>query len=212
MRMGSSRAGELLVALLGKPEALQSLKTRARKEDPEAMCAWSTLHALGFEVTLLQAQALLTPQQDIQMLKKAADQGYIPALIELGLWYFSGRWVPSDVARAFDCWERAERLGSREAGLRLATVRLRSEVDSAAIARDLATVARGMEDGSVLAEVAMGYCFETGRGVPAKTAEAVRLYRVAARRGSLDAIRALRRLHDRRRPQDPEFAIGEGEP
>jgi uncharacterized protein len=212
MRMGSPRGGELLVALLGKPEALQSLKVRAKRDDLEAMCAWSMLHALGLEGILMQSQMLLTPQQNFQMLKKAADQGYVPALVELGLCYFSGRWVPFDATRAFECWEKAEQRGSREAALRLATVRLRTEVDSAAIASDLATVSRGMDDGSVLAEVAMGFCFETGRGVPARTAEAVRLYRVAARRGSLDAYRALRRLHDQRRPKDTEFNIGEGEP
>lgn len=210
-RMGSPRAGELLLALMEKPGVLQALKTRARHDDLEAMCAWSALHALGFESALLQAQALLTPPQAVQMLKKAADRDYKPAMIELGLWYFAGRWVPVDVARATGLWEKAGHLGSREANLRLAAVRLRQETDPVAVSGDLATVSRGMEDGSVLAEVALGYCYESGRGVQRRVAEAVRLYRVAARRGSLDAYRALRRLHDERRPQDAEFVIREEE-
>jgi len=86
---------------------------------------------------------------------------------------------------------------------------LRGEQDSAAVTRDLATVLRGTEDGSVLAEVALGYCYESGRGMSPRIAEAVRLYRVAARRGSLDAYRALRRLHDEHRPSDAEFVIRE---
>ena len=209
LRMGSSRAGELLVSLMGKTGVLQDLKSRAKRDEPDALFAWSILHALGFEGNLFHAQALLTPAQALQMLKKAADRDHIPALIESGLWYFSGRYVPADAKEAVKCWERATQLGSREAGLRLAAVRMREESDSVAAARDLATVRRGVEDGSILAEVALGYCYETGRGVQANTAEAVRLYRVAARRGSLDAHRALRRLHDERRPPDAEFVIRE---
>ncbi len=210
-RMGSPRAGELLNAILAKPGVVQALKTRARRDEPEAMCAWSALHALGFTGALSQAQALLTPAQAVQLLKKAADRDHVPALIELGLWYFTGRWVGMDAAHAQELWEKAAALGSREAELRLAAIRLRAEQDSAGVARDLATVLRGMEDGSVLAEVALGYCYESGRGMSPRIAEAVRLYRVAARRGSLDAYRALRRLHDERRPQDVEFVIREEE-
>jgi uncharacterized protein len=210
-RMGSPRAGELLYALLKEPGILQALKSRARRDDPEAMCTWSALHALGFESVLLQSQALLTPTQAVQLLRKAADREYVPALIEMGLWYFAGRWVSIDVVRAEELWKKAASLGSREAELRLAALRLREEKDSAAVAKDLAVVRRGVEDGSVLAEVTLGYCYESGRGVRPLIAEAVRLYRVASRRGSLDAYRALRRLHDERRPADAEFVIHEEE-
>ena len=166
---------------------------------------------IGIRGDAFEAQALLTPSQTVQLLKKAAEREYVPALIELGLWYFAGRWVNADAAHAWELWERAASLGSREAELRIVAVRLREETDSAAVARDLAAVRLGMEDGSVLAEVTLGYCYETGRGVQPRVAEAVRLYRVAARRGSLDAYRALRRLHDDRRPADPDFVIREEE-
>ncbi|MFH0851129.1 MAG: tetratricopeptide repeat protein, partial [Candidatus Peregrinibacteria bacterium] len=106
-RMGSPRAGELLNAILKKPGALPALKSRARRDDPEAMCAWSALHALGFEGTLFQAQAVLTPSQTVQLLKKACEREYAPALIELGLWYFAGRGVNADAARALDLWSKA---------------------------------------------------------------------------------------------------------
>jgi uncharacterized protein len=210
-RMGSPQAGEMLQALTAKPHVLQTLKTRARRDDPVAQFAWSALHAIGFSNPLYQTQSLLTPAQAVQMLRKSADHGYAPAMIELGLWYFSGRWVPPDAGRAMELWQNAAALGNREAGLRIATMQLRMNKDSAAIARDLAVINSGMEDGSVLAEVALAYCYESGRGVKARLPEAVRLYRVAARRGSLDAYRALRRLHDVRRPADTEFVIREEE-
>ena len=65
------------------------------------------------------------------------------------------------------------------------------------------------DDGSILAEMALAFCYERGIGVPTRTAEAVRLYRIAARRGSQDAYRALRRLHDGLRPDERRFHIDE---
>jgi uncharacterized protein len=210
-RMGSPQAAELLQSLVARPHVLQNLKAKAKREDPDAECTWGALLALGFSGALYQAQAFLTPAQAVQMMKKSADRGYAPAMIELGLWYFSGRWVPSDPVHAMELWRSAARVGSREAELRIAAINLQTDADSAAFARDLAVINAGMEDGSVLAEVALAYCYESGRGLPVRLPEAVRLYRVAARRGSLDAYRALRRLHDARRPKDKEFVVSEDE-
>ena len=70
-------------------------------------------------------------------------------------------------------------------------------------------VAGAMAKGSVLAEVALGYCYETGRGAAENISTAVRLYRTGASRGSQDAYRALRRLHDDLRPSDREFSMPE---
>jgi TPR repeat protein len=61
----------------------------------------------------------------------------------------------------------------------------------------------------VLAQVALGYCYETGSGVVPSDSEAARLYRAAAQRGSQDAYYALKRMHDRIRPANKEFQIDE---
>jgi TPR repeat protein len=72
---------------------------------------------------------------------------------------------------------------------------------------DIQLLRDAVTEGSVLAEVALAYCYETGTGVSDSFAEAVRLYRAGSRRGSKDAYRALRRLHDRIRPEEDTFAL-----
>ncbi len=74
----------------------------------------------------------------------------------------------------------------------------------------LAVLQRGVDDGSVLSQVALGYCYEQGFGVRRSSAEAARWYRAGAQRGSQDAYRALRRMHDALRPEEPQFVISEG--
>jgi len=78
---------------------------------------------------------------------------------------------------------------------------------------DLAPIIRFMEieagEGSILAEVALALCYETGRGVRQQKGEAARLYRNAAQRGSQSAYDALRRMHDEIRPPGKEFEISD---
>jgi hypothetical protein len=200
----------MLWRLLQDPSVVADIKARARKDEADAEYAWAVAMALGFEPFLLQGQALLTPAQAVQQLRKAADRDHQPALHELGLWYFSGRWVQRDAAEAVRLWRRALERGSREAEIRLAVVSVRegaAAVDSGAA---VAVLRQAVEDGSVLAEVALGYCYEQGIGVPRSSAEAARWYRAGAQRGSQDAYRALRRMHDALRPEETQFVIPEG--
>jgi TPR repeat protein len=57
----------------------------------------------------------------------------------------------------------------------------------------------------VIAAVLLARCCERGVGVSRDVGEAVRMYRAAAQRGSVDAYRALERLYDAIRPDDPMF-------
>jgi len=71
----------------------------------------------------------------------------------------------------------------------------------------VALLREASQKGAVLADVALGYCFEQGIVVAKSSSEAAELYRSAWRRGSQDAYRALRRMHDAIRPPDKEFAM-----
>lgn len=139
------------------------------------------------------------------MLARAAATNHLPALIELGLAYYAGRWVTRNELKALEFWHRAAELGSSEARVRIAVVRVRSgsgDVDSAV--RELQDA---VQRGSVLAEFALGYCYEIGRSVAQNKGEAARLYRSSAQRGSQDAFRTLLRMHDDIRPKEKEFVI-----
>jgi uncharacterized protein len=210
VRMDSPRAGEMLWRLLQDPSVVADIKARSRKDEADAQYAWAVAMALGFEQFFLQGQALLTPAQAVQQLRKAADREYPPALSELGLWYFSGRWVQRDASEAKKLWRRGVERGSREAEIRLAVISVREREAAMDTAAALAVLQRGVDDGSVLSQVALGYCFEQGIGVRRSSAEAARWYRAGAQRGSQDAYRALRRMHDALRPEEPQFVISEG--
>jgi TPR repeat protein len=184
------------------------LKLRAGQEDSEAEYAWAGLLALGFGGIMLQGQAFITEAQGLSMLKKASGRGHLPSMIELGLCYYAGRWVAQDQDAGVDLWRQAARGGSREAEIRIAVTTVRGERRDTLEDKHALEILQGaVQGGSVLAEMALGYCYDNGVGVPRITAVADRFYRAAARRGSQDAFRALKLLYDRIRPGGAEFVI-----
>ena len=212
---GGHGEGETVSDVLLGPDGAQTFTTPPIPGGPYhgTGCALSAaitaFLARGFSLrrSVEQAKAYITRQQAVTFLRKAADAGYVPALIELGLWYYGGRWVPQDGSRALACWKEAERRGSSEATLRLAVMSVRQSTDSLVLGASLATLRRASAQGAILADVALGYCYENGVVVPRSSSEAAQLYRAAWRRGSLDAYRSLRRLYDALRPHDPEFLM-----
>ncbi len=210
LRMDWPRAAQLLWTLAHEPGVVAEIKTRARRGDQDAQFVWVALMALGHESLLFKEQAILTPSQAIQFLRKSADHGHTASMNELALCFFAGRWVPQDKNEARSLWIRAVGLGSREAEIRLAVVEVQHPSDSLRLATAVDVLEKAAADGSILAEVALAYCYEHGVGVPPRRGEAVRLYRIGARRGSQDAYRALRRLHDDLRPEENRFSLDEG--
>jgi TPR repeat protein len=207
-RMESPRAARHLIALLETPDFVAALKDRAQANDPEALFVFGASSSLGFDGYLAMAGAPITPVQAKSFLAAAAKAGHPPAMIELGLVELSGKWGPSRPAEASSLWERAAVAGNMEATIRLAILDVRG-TDSTLYPGAVSVLRQGIDRGSVLAELGMGYCHETGRGAHRSAAEAARFYRDAARRGSSDAGRALRRLHDEIRPEDPAFVISD---
>jgi uncharacterized protein len=206
VRMESPQAPKHLFGILGLPEFVTTLKAKAGADNPEALYAWGTAASLGFDGQLAMAGATITPLQAKGFLATAAKAGYAPAMIELGLGELAGRWGPARPSEAYTLWERAASTGNMEAMVRLAILDVRG-ADTTLFPAAVGILRQGMDRGSVIAELGLGFCYETGRGAPVAPAEAARLYRDAARRGSTDAQRALHRLHDRIRPRDPDFVI-----
>jgi uncharacterized protein len=202
IRLDAPKATPLLLALLEQKSFLAQMKTRSSRGDTVADFVWAVLTALNFDNIITQAQA-------VQLLKKSMDQGYVPALVEMGLWHYGGKWVDQDKDRAASLWRLAARKGSREADVRLAVTALREHQNAHDDSAAVALLYRAIPEGSVLAQVGLGYCYEEGIGVQKDMAEAARWYRAGAVRGSQDAYRALQRLYDSIRPSDKEFEIEE---
>ncbi len=202
VRLDAPKAPALLLGIVEQKSFQAQLKARSVRGDAVADFTWAALAVLGFDNTI-------TPVQALQMLKKSVDQGYVPALIEMGLWYYGGKWVEQDKARAASLWRQAVKKGSRDAEVRLAVTMLREDDDVRDDSTAVSLLQRAVPEGSLLAQVGLGYCYEQGIGVPKKMAEAAHWYRAGAVRGSQDAYRALRRLYDDVRPSDKEFEIEE---
>ncbi|MFN0158429.1 MAG: tetratricopeptide repeat protein [Bacteroidota bacterium] len=205
VRFDGPHAFDLLWTLLEQQQVVAELRVRAAQNQEEAMFCLATLASLGLQYPLLKGHAWVTEAQALELLTLAARRGHIASKIELGLCYFSGRWVNQNRERAFDLWTEAGDMGSIEAEVRLAASMIMSETgnpDSVTHKLD-----KGIEEGSVLAQVALGYCYERGFGMMKSKGEAARYYRNAATRGSQDAYRALIRIHDEIRPQEARFRI-----
>lgn len=209
IRLDSPGASELLWKLLQEDGFYVQLKARSAAADVHANYVWASLRALGFDGILQAKQSWISDDQALKLLERASAKKYLPAMVELGLCYYTGRWVATDQEKAIDLWRGAAELGSQDAQVRLAIVDVRANVTGENLSRSIKTLADAMHAGSVLAQVALGYCYEHGIGEPEKKAEAASLYRSASQRGSQDAYRALKRMHDEIRPPGKEFQIEE---
>jgi uncharacterized protein len=201
IRNNSPGAADHLAELIRREGFLNTLTGRAGRNDPVAQYVWAGLVALGFDRQLNDGQAL-------QLLEASAAQKCAAAVVELGLYYYSGKWVARDRERGKTLLRQAADAGDREAWIRLWMIGLGEEKtgDRAALVDSLRKADR---DGSLLAQTMMGYCYHKGIGVKANPARSVEYCRRAYQRGSLAAYNTLREIYDEIRPDDPEFRIPE---
>jgi len=214
-RLDSRRAPALLLNLIREKSFLDEIEARTRKNDDDAAFVWAGLVELGLNQKILNEQAF-------HLLVVAASHGNIPSLIELGRYYFTGQWTTQNTLLGEQTWLRAAEEGSRDAEIRLAAAKILSDTSFAiadsgrrirqntintSLASAVKTLIAGSNEGSMIGQLTLGYSYEKGIGVPQNTAEAVRLYRNSAQRGSRSAYESLKRLYDQLRPTDKEFEI-----
>jgi TPR repeat protein len=208
LRLESPRAGSLLMTLMQQREFAEKLKWRAEHSDPDAQVAWAGLFAMGLD-PFLAGDTHLTEEAAFQLLKRAAREDHVPGLVELGVWYYSGRGVRQDKDAAREEWDKAVRLGSREAEVQIAVAKIRESHELPEVEQAIRVLSDASRDGSILATVALAYCYENGIGFVKHDGEAAKLYRRAAQRGSQEAYSALKRMYDTIRPPSEEFQIRE---
>jgi TPR repeat protein len=198
-RLGSYKAAESLLKISQKQMFFDELEKQVKANNPNAMYVWAGLIALGLDYSLSEQQAF-------ELLKKAEKQKDINSIIELGLAYYSGSLVKKDSLKAIEYFEMAANLGSSEAKVRLAFIKIQSSNE---LMKDnhLEVLETYSNNGSVLAEAALAYCYENGIAVKTNKAKASRLYRQAAQRGNEAAYNSLRNMYDQLRPDEEEFKI-----
>lgn len=198
VRLDSPRASRLLFMLLQEEDFFALLRTRVNANDENALFVWPCLISLGFDRQITDTQAR-------QMLERAVSLNSPLAMVEMGLCSYSGKWMKRDERKAEALWRKAADLGNKEAATRLAILKIRGKKKDFAYA--IPILQQAMREGSILAEFAIAYCFETGIGLPQNKGEAARLYRSSGQRGSQDAFRALQRMYDEIRPSEKLFQL-----
>jgi hypothetical protein len=200
LRIDSPKARYLLWQLSKSTAFLERVQRDAKNDDSEAMFVWYGLNSINYDNQLVIDDA-------INLLQKSANDDYIPAMIELGLNYYTGRYTLEDKSEGLQFWEDAASMGSTEAKVRLITASLYSdtELENPKLAFD--ELIKASENGSLLAQVGLAHCYQNGIGIAPSKGETVNYYRFASQRGSQYAYRELQRLYDEIRPEETEFSI-----
>ncbi len=207
VRFDSPTAGKLLYDLCKDNKFIMQVQSAAAdsdKEKPEAMFVWYGITILGFDVRIAESDAL-------NLLVKSAAKGYLPAVNELGLNYYTGNLLTEDKQKALELWQSAEKQNNPEAKTRIAAGIIFGEISRQVgtddISGSIKILEETAENGSVLAQVALGYAYENGVGLEKSKSEAVKYYRYAAQRGNRFAYKELKRIYDEIRPTDSEFRV-----
>ena len=200
LHLDSYRAPALLWKMMIKDEFGHELESRTAKNDPEALYVWSGLTYAGFS-------KLLNEQQAFEALQKAAEKEFVPAMVELGVCYMSGRWTLSDREKSMEWWNRAVNNGSAEARIRIAAANIFGQVHSFSIDSSLSILRWASKQGALYSDLALAYCYEKGIGMPQSKGEAYKIFHRSMLRGSETAVNALRRMHDEIRPSTKEFQM-----
>lgn len=201
IRLDSRRAPALLWRLINEKNVQTMFAQQAGKNNPDALYVISSLNSLGLISTLTNEQAL-------QFLQLAVSSSFIPAVLDLGNCYSQGLWVKADKKKAKEFWKYAADRGNTEGKIRAAVAEVfEGTVTDAKQA--FGELERYSAEGSVLAQTALGYCYEQGILIPINHAQAVYYYRKSAQRGNQAALTALTRMYDERRPKEKLFQITE---
>jgi len=181
-------------------EFARELQLRSSKNDPDALYVWSGLTSIGFS-------KMLNEQQAFDLLQRAALAGHVPAIVELGSCYFTGRWTNQNRDKAVVLWNQASKLGSLEADIRLATANILDQIHTQDVGAALSILRTTAQAGSLLSDLALAHCYEKGIGLTQDKGEAYRIFHKSMFRGSETAFRALRSMHDDIRPAAQEFQM-----
>ncbi len=196
----SPRSAYLLWKLIREKDFFTTLSDGISFNDPTAQFVWYGLHKLGYDNRLTESDA-------IDLLEKSAAQNHLPAIIELGYNYYSGKYISQDKNKGIQLWNYAKDLKSIEANVRLAVSKILDQKNFDDISEGLKVLQEAESKGSLLAQFALGYCYENGIGSGKLIQEAVKYYREAAQRGNQFAYQQLKRLYDNLRPAVERFKV-----
>lgn len=199
-RLGMNRAANMLLKLSSEKSFIDLLNKSMDKGNLEAIYVWSAITALNYNNKF-------TESQSIEFLKKASDSGHLQSMVELGLCYYNGRGVNKNRETALELWNKAASQNCEDARTLIAFNNILNNDQKTPLKTDYDYIVKAYENGSLLAQTALGYCYEKGIVVKQNKSEANKHYRNAVRRGSEIAMNSLKRLYDEMRPENEDYKI-----
>lgn len=200
VRLESRRAPALLIRLLDNAPLITALQQKANRGDPESQYIISCF-------ALTEIFPMQRKEDIVLFLQRSSQLNYIPAITEFGSAYFSGQLVTQDKQKGIDLWNRAAVLGSKESMIRLASAKILTGFGTMGIDSALSVLQRGASEGSLIAQMSIGFYYEQSGAASKNYALAVKMYRTAMQRGSRTAYASLQRIYDAMRPDEKEFRI-----
>jgi len=198
--LDSPRGAFLLWKLIREDDFYNTLNDAVQLDDPTAQFVWYGLKKLGYDNRL-------TDKDAIDLLQKAAAQNHVPAIIELGFNFFTGKYVAQDKQKGINLWKQAENFQSIEASVRIAASKIFESNLNDNLQSEVAFIEKSEMTGSILAQFTLAHCYESGIGVAKNLPNAVKYYRNAAQRGNQYAFEQLKRLYDNLRPKTETFKM-----
>lgn len=164
---------------------VEPIKSKARNGDPQAALAiglWLERGLFGAKTNVAEA---------VKWYKRAADQGFAQAQVELGSCYYAGRGVPKDEEEGVRWRRKAAEQGDCEAQIMLAS----SYNEGSGVPKDYEEAAKWYRKAAdqdddpcaPIAQVELGKCYYRGEGVTQDFAEAARWFRRGADQGDKSA-------------------------
>ena len=200
MKLDSPRSPFFLWKLVREQSYFNVLKKRIDNNDPQAMFVWYGLVTSGLDNQITEADA-------VKLLEKSASMNYLPAINELGLDLYTGKYLTQDRDKAIQVWKLATNMGSSEAAIRIEVAKIYGFIKTTDYQSTIDNIKKAIDEGSVLAQATLAYCYENGIGLETNEPNAVKYFRLAAQRGSRFAYDELKQMYDAIRPKDKIFHL-----
>ena len=145
-------------------------------------CRGKVLFFLVSLVALTGCQCGLT-EQDIEQIRKAAEQGDAKAQTNLGVMYAEGKGIPKDAQKAMKWFRKAAEQGLALAQYNLGVTYAFGKGVPKDAQKAVKWYRKAAEQGLAFAQYDLGNMYSGGRGIPYDAQKAMKWYRKAAEQG-----------------------------
>lgn len=131
----------------------------------------------------------------IEWLTKAANKGYVDAIVRLGEYYRDGSYVDQDYNKALQLFQKAAAKGSATATYRIGGLYYRGNGVNQDYAKALEWYEKAHILGNIYAGYSIGYCYAEGYGVTKDCPKGISWYELSGKRGYASAYNSIGNIY-----------------